>query len=147
VRRWPWHWVSLALVLLWLATMVAWWLSRRRAPKIAAPVPTRTPPLRVSESQARDRFQSACRIDDPLAARRALLDWAQARWLDSPPAGLRALAGRLDDPEIDALLVDLDRACFAHGEWNGSALAQALKRLPVRHERKADAEELAELYR
>jgi hypothetical protein len=147
VRRWPWHWVSLALAILWLATMVAWWLSRRRAPKIAAPAPTETPPLRVRESQARDRFQSACRINDPLAARRALLDWAQARWPDAPPAGLRALAGRLDDSEIDALLVDLDRACFAHGEWNGSALAQALKRLPVRHERKADAEELAELYR
>jgi len=145
VSHWPWHWISLILVILWLATLLAWWLSRRRAPKVSLPTPAAAP-VRPSESQARNRFQSACRINDPVAARRALLEWAQARWPDAPPAGLRALAGRLD-PEVDALLIDLDRACFAGGQWNGSALAQALKRLPVRHERKADTEELAELYR
>lgn len=147
VRRWPWHWISLIFVVLWLATLLAWWLSRRRAPSVSVPTPAPAPPVRQSESQARDRFQSACRINDPVAARRALLEWAQARWPDAPPAGLRALAGRLDDPEVDTLLIDLDRACFAGGQWNGSALAQALKRLPVRHERNADTEELAELYR
>jgi hypothetical protein len=143
--KWPWHWVSLALVILWLGTALAWWWSRRRQPQ-TPPVSRLAPTIRANESQARERFLSACKINDAASARRALLEWAQARWPDSPPAGLRALANRLDDSNIEPLLIELDRACFAGGEWNGAALAKALNRLPSSAKSKAEHSQLAELY-
>ena len=62
--------------------------------------------------------------------------------------GLRALASRLEDGNIETLLIELDRACFAGGEWSGAALAKALSRLPAASEKKTKAAraELAELY-
>jgi hypothetical protein len=144
--KWPWHWVSLALVILWIGTVLGWWWSRRRQPK-TPPVSRAAPTIRPNESQARERFLSACKINDAATARRALLEWTQARWPDSPPAGLRALANRLDDSNIDTLLIELDRACFAGGEWNGAALAKALSRLPSASSKQAASRsELAELY-
>lgn len=146
-RSWPWHWVSLALAVLWLGTVFGWWWSRRRQPAATPSVPRAVPRGVQSESRARERFQQACRSDDPLAARRALLDWAAARWPDAPPAGLRALSSRIGDANIDALLIDVDRACFAGSEWHGGALAQALTRLPESRQRTTPADEsLSELY-
>ena len=143
---WPWQWVSVALAVLWIGTMLAWWRSRRREP--TAPLARRpAPAAKPNELQARGRFVSACKLDDAKTARRALLEWAHAKWPDSPPAGLRALADRLGDSNVDALLIELDRACFAGAEWNGGALAQALNRLPAMPEKKkAGRAELAELY-
>jgi hypothetical protein len=148
VSNGPWQWVSLALVILWLGTVLAWWLSRRRAMKAPAEPPPQAPaPARVNASEARDRFLSACKVNDAIAARRALLEWARAKWPDAPPLGLRALADKIEDARTAALLVELDRACFAGGEWNGAALAQALSKLPARPEKTtAPRSELAELY-
>lgn len=144
----PWQWVSLALVILWLGTVLAWWLSRRRTTKAPAQSqPQVTARARIDASEARDRFLSACKVNDAIAARRALLEWARAKWPDAPPLGLRALADKIEDANIAALLVELDRACFAGGEWNGAPLAQALNKLPTRPEKtSAPRSELAELY-
>lgn len=61
--------------------------------------------------------------------------------------GLRALAHRIENADTEALLIELDRACFAGGEWNGAALANALDRLPPQAEKKKKPQaELAELY-
>src|SRR5262249_8800745 len=104
---WPWHWISLTLVILWLGTLLAWWLSRRKLP-----LPLRERSTKSGEgpgereSQSRERFLSACKLNDAMAARQALLAWSQAK-------GLRALAHRIADPNVEALLLELDRACFA----------------------------------
>lgn len=77
---------------------------------------------------ALDELDAACRTGDARAARRALLDWAQARWPD-PPAGLHGLARRLEAPEIEAL----DAALYGPGAgaaWPGGELrARLLPRL------------------
>jgi hypothetical protein len=145
--RWPWQWVSLALVILWLGTLLAWWLSRRREPNTPLPLRERSTKSGEGESQARERFLSACRLNDATAARRALLEWTRAKWPDSPPTGLQALARRIEDSNTEVLLIELDRACFAGGEWNGAALANALARLPSQPDKKKTTRaELAELY-
>ena len=51
-------------------------------------------------------------------------------WLEDPPAGLNALARRLDQPGLHRLLGELDRACYAGGDWHGEELADALPALP-----------------
>lgn len=128
-----WKGISLALFLLWMGTMFAWWRGRRQKP--VKPVSTETreavivPPDKAAASQA---FRQACRDNDAQAARRHLLDWARAIWPQDAPAGLNALAQRLDDDTLKPLLSQLDRACYAGGSWQGGELRDRLKSLPVK---------------
>jgi hypothetical protein len=82
-----------------------------------------------------------------VAARRNLISWANALSPGAPVAGLTALAKRIEDANTVALLRDLDRACYAGGAWDGTALAAALQELNL-GQRSAAAREpaLAPLY-
>ncbi|MHB1590168.1 MAG: BatD family protein [Sulfuricella sp.] len=130
-----WLWISLGLAVLWLGTLFAWWRNGRRNPKHPssgsgeqASAPLATP----RSADARKAFRQACRENTPQAARRHLLDWARAAWPNDPPIGLKAMAVRLDDPSLKPLLDQLDRACYAGGEWQGESLLEALKSLSDR---------------
>jgi hypothetical protein len=125
----PWPWLSLVLGLLWLATLAAWWRKGRTAAS-SAPAPTASGPDPTRAGEARKAFRQACRDNAAPEARRHLLAWARATWRHDPPAGLAALARRLDGAELPALLRELDRACYAGGDWHGEALAEALSALP-----------------
>lgn len=126
-----WLWVSVALGSLWLLTVLAWFVTSRRLSK---------PPREIGNAQknalppdtsaARQAFHDACRRNDARDARRELLAWLAAAW-PSCPTGLRAFAKRLNDEKLTALLLELDRACFAGETWNGAALLEALRSLPA----------------
>jgi hypothetical protein len=138
-----WPWLCLALALLWLATLLAWWRAVRSRRRPEAAVPERAPRPRVS----RQALLAACRSGDPQQARQALLAWAQATWPESPPAGMAALARRLGSEELSLLLRELDRACYAGTAWDGGPLWQALQSLPQgRQKQAAAAPGLADLY-
>ncbi len=128
-----WRALSLGLALAWAATGAAWaltgWRRRKRrvppAAKPAASVARAAPP---GAAAARKAWIQACRDGAPRRARDAALAWAAAVGPDRP-AGLNALARRLDDPALTPLLRDLDRACLAGTGWDGQPLAQALAAL------------------
>ena len=143
----PWPWISLALGLLWVGTLVAWLVSRTRPggsqppPKAVGAVPT------ADASRARSAFQSACRGNDALAARRNLIAWANAVAPDHKILGLSALGKRIKDSNTTRLLHDLDRACYVGGTWDGAALAAALQELTPRERPEAAGKPaLAPLY-
>jgi hypothetical protein len=122
-----WPWVSLLLGMLWLATLTAWWRGRRPASPIrSVPVAAVPGADSIRAGAARKAFRQACHDHDAAAARRHLLDWAGAVWPHDPPAGLNALARRVPDPDAAKLLRELDRACYAGGDWQGEPLAKAL---------------------
>jgi hypothetical protein len=137
----PWLWISLALALLWLGTVLAWIISRR---------PPRQP-ASLSAPKARAQFLIACRRNDAQSARGALLAWAAAVWPESPPRSLGALSRRIADDEIGPLLLQLGRALYRGAPWDGAALAAAIKELPPRggatSDGNADGGGLAPLYR
>jgi hypothetical protein len=147
-NRTPWFWISIALAFAWIATLAAWALSRRRHPRATAPQlnNTGTNAHTVKARQARNAFQQACRDNDAQAARRHLLAWAHALDPDRAPSGVLALAQRIDDPDVRALLEQLDRACYAGEAWQGSALAQALKQPPASNAEKRTGTPLTHLY-
>lgn len=120
-----WTSISLALGLLWLATLGVWAWTHRRRQRAAgtAPATRATQVSAVSAAAARREFQQACREHAARRARDALLAWARATWPDAAPAGLNALARRLGQAEITPLLRDLERACLDGTAWNGDALA------------------------
>jgi hypothetical protein len=142
----PWTWVALALALAWMATLGAWYASRRRGrPRRVSTEPPVTEPPRASRSRA--AFIAACRESDPRAARRHLLAWADAVWPSSAPRGLNELARRIGDAQTRRLLRELDRACYAGEEWRGEPLMQALSVLPALRRRVAGSPAaLAPLY-
>lgn len=126
-REIPWRWISFGAVLLWLATLAAWFFSQGRTRSTARRGHERAPrDSRAKRPDPRATFREACRRNDAPAARRALLDWAAAIWPDAPPAGLNALAERLEDGARAAALRALDRACYAGVEWQGENFASAL---------------------
>ncbi|HXS27819.1 MAG TPA: hypothetical protein VN730_09155 [Steroidobacteraceae bacterium] len=132
----PWRWATVALLAAWLLTLAAWYVERRRepvSPRPAAPEGPSSP----GASRARAAFLDACRRHDARAARRHLIAWSAAEWARSPPAGLNGLARRIGDEQIERLLRELDRACFAGGEWRGDALALAFARWPQHREASA----------
>jgi hypothetical protein len=72
----------------------------------------------------------ACQSNDARSARAHLMAWATAQW-GTAPAGVNAIAARIGDPNISELLRDLDRACYANGDWQGAPLGAALTELPT----------------
>lgn len=141
-----WPWFCLALALLWLATLCAWWLHVRA---LRTPATPRAKPERkaVKAGDGRKAFAQACRQNDPLGAQRELLNWARQTDPAHPPGGLSAIAQRVNQPHVTALLQELDRACFAGADWNGDALAKALTSLGDREKtQKRKSSDLDPLY-
>jgi hypothetical protein len=115
----------------WLAALV--WLKRgSRRRDTPDRVETRAAPQALRD--ARRRVEQACLRNDARAARMALLDWGRLRWAGQAPAGLGALARRLDDTGAAETLAQLDRALYAgapgagaKATWDGVGAWQALE--------------------
>jgi hypothetical protein len=150
----PWKWTTLGLGLLWIATVAAWLITRKRGGSSGEPfagesaskgdsAALRARPLRAA-------FLAACQENDAPQARRNLLLWANAERPGAPIRGLNALAKLTGDREIANELEALDRACYAGAPWTGSRLATLLTELPSVHrdpQSRRRARDLAPLYR
>lgn len=125
-----WRIAAISFGVLWLLTLAAlgalFW--RRKKHPANTPQPAEKRPA-ADGSSARKAFLAACQQHDAQAARQHLLAWARAHWADAPPAGLNALARRLD-PAPSGQVRALDRACHTGTPWQGDALAAALSALP-----------------
>jgi hypothetical protein len=149
-----------ALVLLGIATAAILWRRRRRAPSISPGAPMRAQaaglsgegrPARQADGPAsvKRSLREACASNDPKAAAKALLRWAQAVWPDDPPRGLGALAVRITPAAVEPLKALESRLYAPSGPtWNGSPLWEAVQDgLAPRARREAEVtEDLAPLY-
>ena len=99
----PWRWIALGSIALWLASVAAWWLWRRRGR--STPPPTAAAPITPTPRQAQLAFLAAARGSDAAAQVRCLLDWARAERLGIQHLG--ELSAALKDASqrvaIDAL--------------------------------------------
>jgi hypothetical protein len=131
-ERTLWPWLSGALALAWLATVALWWRSRTgrdRAPSAAAAKSLSAPAVKPLRKVLRD-LESACAVNDPAAARNALLAFAEARFAANPPRSLGALAALLPDGvgrEVLALEAHIYGA--ESGAWRGDGLKAVLGEL------------------
>jgi hypothetical protein len=142
-----WPWISGALAAAWLATIALWW--RTRPPRAAAlPAGPKTGAKPALRKILRD-LASACAVNDPAAARNALLNYADARFAPTPPRSLGALAALLKEPvarEVLALEAHIYGA--TGGAWRGDALEAVLGELEAADTpAPAAAEPLLPLYR
>ncbi len=124
-NHWPWMAGGAALLAMLGLLPVA--VRRvRHARSIPGPgdVPTVSVPRKKDTLQA---LQRACVANDRHAAANAVLDLARVQWVDDPPRGLRALAGRLAIGAAE--IVDLDRSLYGvdGSRWDGGALWNVLR--------------------
>ena len=106
----PWRWIALASIALWLLSGFAWWWWRHRAalPQAATKPVAPTPPPDVAA--LRRAFDTAARGDDAAAQLRSLLAWAHAeRPAIRQPGELAAALG--DDAQRRALAA-LQQSCY-----------------------------------
>lgn len=70
-----WRWIALGSIVLWLGSVLGWWLWRRRRPSASSPASTLARP---SVRQFLQAFLAAARGGDTATQVRALLAWAHA---------------------------------------------------------------------
>jgi hypothetical protein len=127
-RAWPA--VSAVLALGWLVTSLLWWRSSRaRGGAVPARAARSQDPAerKPRERKALREVEAACAANDADAARRGLLEWAEARFPAAPPRSLGALASELNGAAAREVL-DLEAHIYgaAPGQWEGRALRTAL---------------------
>lgn len=118
-----WRWVSLALLLLWLATL--WlYLQDRRSPDSPEALSGLSDP---EEQLIVGALRKACRTDDQREAHRQLSAWVRHFGPASAHGSVLGLAQYCDRPDLDSAIRELDSSGFRGGasDWNGQALQKA----------------------
>jgi len=137
----PWKIIAAASSIGWLLT-VAYLLFRRHS-DLKRKEPNRGGAGNDSEPRAFRQVLSACKASDPRAARRALLDWGNARFPDSALYSLAQLGETSGDAALGRELEILDTALYSPGaaHWDGKQLADIVSRLRTRRPAEAGEED------
>ena len=132
-----WRLVAQVVVVLWLLTLGAWWLSSRprREPREPAP-----PPLHKQQARHLKNARKAALSGDAAGVRQAMLEWGRLQWPDDAPRIIGALARRVSVPLSDELR-RLSRAAYGRNgeDWDGEALAKSLRSFAVLDDNGNDA--------
>lgn len=120
-----WRLAAQVVVVLWLLTLGAWWLSSRPRREPREPEP---PPLHKQQARHLKSARKAALSGDGAGVRQAMLEWGRLQWPDDTPRSIGALARRVSAPLSDELS-RLSRAAYGrNGEgWDGEALARSLR--------------------
>lgn len=141
VNSW-WVWVIGVLLCLWLVTLWGWWYSKKkslRRVEHSAANPSEGDLINVHPKAvpntlrtAKKNLQQACDANNAMAAKEALLHYAQLAW---PQAALRSigeLAAYVEEP-LKAALLQLERCLYDANisGWQGAVLWQAFQNRPT----------------
>jgi hypothetical protein len=122
-----WPWLSVVLVLGWLATALLWW--RQRHSREPQPESQLSPAEPGKPNEELPELKRACRHNDAAACKSALLKLAKNRWPEQPPASLGALATRVDSAFAETIDT-LNRALYGQDtiDWDGAQLLREAER-------------------
>jgi len=130
-----WRRVAEILAAVWLVTLFAWWWSAhpRRVEREPPPVP-----LHKQQARHLKAARKAALAGDAQLVRQALLEWGRLQWPDHPPRSIGRLAMRVSEP-LNRELRQLSGISYGPngGDWNGEALAKALRSFAVVDDRAA----------
>lgn len=119
----PWRWLFVGVLVLWLATLAAWFVLSRRGPKKGASTAAPLAPAATRERPAHDQFLKSAGGNDLAAMERALLQWAHI--VRPSIRSLGALSSALREGAQRDAIAALQRARFAGGEAPGTILRDA----------------------
>jgi hypothetical protein len=124
-----WRYVSEALAVVWLVTVILWWWSARPKSGPREPEPI---PLHRQQAKSLKAARKAALLDDAAALRVAMLEWARLQWPDNSPRSIGEIATRVSSPLSDEL-IKLSGASYGpdHQAWSGAAVAKAIRSFAV----------------
>jgi len=138
-----WPWLSLALGLGWLGTLLHFFFQRRKLRR-ALPL-NDTPALR--EKAARQAVLKAAAKNDPRATRQALGAWSSTLWPEDERPDLERLS-RTEAAPLRTEIEGLNRALYARteGTWSGAPLIEALRQRQESPQARKESDTLPDLY-
>lgn len=115
-----WKWLSLFLAFGWLITLLWLFWGRNKKTEIAPDTINR----QFDSKQAFKAVRQACLKNDPVAARKALVEWALLRYGVNDLDAIADHSGEV----LKSELLKLNRALYGDGEqsWNGDHLLRLL---------------------
>ena len=115
-----WQWLTCILALAWLATLV-YILKNRNGSRVESP-----PSQAQNVRETRKALERACRDNDPVQAKAALLQWARVRPQGLPATSLGDLEKQVNET-LAAEIRNLSRRLYARATepWRGEPLWQA----------------------
>lgn len=130
-----WLILSVVLFLVWLVTVIAWWLSRRK----------RRGSGETSVDASRRRvirdLKQACLQRDSRRARNRLLQWGRLTWADDPPLNPLEVGLRIG-PELERAVRALNDCLYSNkpADWDGEGFWRVFEQTALQRSRKsADA--------
>lgn len=123
-----WKLVAQILIIVWLLTLIGWWWSTRPTRDQKEPPPV---PLHKRQAIVLKAARKSAMDGDDRGLRQALLEWGRLEWPERAPRSVGELASRVSAPLSDEL-ERLSRASYGNGgDWDGKALAKALRSFAV----------------
>ncbi len=119
-----WFWISLVLLLLWLATSGLLLLrSKKQQPKHRA---EQQPEGNIE--QTHKQLKQSCTNNDPAKATEYLIDWARLYYNDPDIVGLSQVLELIDDQQLTEQInqLEISRYSAVQKNWAGQSLCQAL---------------------
>jgi len=101
-----WPIISLCLFILWVATLALWWF--KKPPQIAKAI---QPITKEKSSATLKDIKKACRANQGVMARKAILEYAQTQW-GQTNTSLNELAKWVSDESLSQALVSLDASLY-----------------------------------
>ena len=138
-----WQYVSLALGLVWLVTLLLWWRSGRQDKRQA-----RAGNNAALIGQVRKDIKQACQHHDAEKTKEYLLQWAHLHWAEHPPMSIGEIGRRSSKQlaaEIDLLANSLYSA--RSKAWNGSDFWVAFANESFKQQKEKQKGRLEPLYR
>lgn len=109
-----WIWLLVIILLLaWLATIVAWRISKRRLNKSVSSSAMQSS---TSIKQARQAVRAACNDNDARQLANVVLQWAQYYWQDTKIRNLGDIAQRDIHPNFSKAINELANVLYKHNE-------------------------------
>ncbi|MGU9956648.1 MAG: BatD family protein [Arenicellales bacterium WSBS_2016_MAG_OTU3] len=121
-NRLLWPAIALAALFSWLLTLLMWWLDKRKT-KTRVVAQTESPQL----GELVRSIKTACKNNDAVGVRQALVQWARVRWPGARTVDLDQIATRLGNADLTQELSELDKNLYAPSDtaqttWHGTAL-------------------------
>lgn len=130
-----WRRIAEVLAAMWLVTLFAWWWSSRPRREARAPPPV---PLHKQQARYLKAARKAALAGNAELVRQSMLEWGRLQWPDKPPRSIGRLAEGVSEPLNDQLR-QLSGISYGPngGDWDGEALAKALRSFAVVDDRVA----------
>jgi oxygen tolerance protein BatD len=125
-----WKRVSQLIAAVWLLTVVAWWWSSRETKR--EPREPEPPPIYRQQAKFVKAARKAAAANDKAGVRAAVIEWGRLQWPEDAPRSIGDLAMRVAAPLCDELRT-LSACSYssAADEWDGKALARAMRSISV----------------